>query len=99
MPVFEAGRKTRYTPAEATAICFKSENVKVCNRHPLRVRENAAFKVNTTSYRNWEDIKDDMNGAYTKLLRSCIWTVEYEDLSGQSYFSVVAKKEKKTARK
>lgn len=96
MPVFEAGRKIRYTHAEAAAICFRIENTNViCNRHPLRVRENAAFLVNTISHRNWEDIKDDMNGAYTKMLRCCIWTVECQDLDGEFHFLVVTKKEDK----
>ena len=63
-----------------------------CQRHPLRVHQNASFLVSTCSYKDWEDIKDDINGAYTKPLRCAIWTVECEKLSGGLHISVVEKK-------
>lgn len=31
--------------------------------------------------KDWEDVKDDMNGAYTKALRCGVWTVECDFLS------------------
>ena len=93
VPIYESGRKSRYTPTEATKIVFegKFQNA-TCQRHPLRVRQNASFLVSTCSYKDWEDIKDDMNGAYTKALRCAIWTVECEKLSGGLHISVVEKK-------
>ena len=65
----------------------------LCERHPLRVRENAAFIINVESYNHWEDIKDDMNGAYTKVLRCGTWTVECQKDVEDLEFRVVAKKE------
>lgn len=65
----------------------------LCERHPLRVRENAAFIVNVGAYNHWEDIKGDMNGAYANLLRCCIWTVECQKVNEDLEFRVVAKKE------
>ena len=56
------------------------------------MRENAAFLVNVNSYNHWEDIKDDMNGAYTKMLRCCTWTVDYHKDSNELNIIVVAKK-------
>ena len=56
------------------------------------MRENAAFLVNVNSYNHWEDIKDDMNGAYTKMLRCCTWTVECHKDSNELNIIVVAKK-------
>lgn len=93
VPIYESGRKSQYTPTEATKILLegKFQNA-TCQRHPLRVRQNASFLVSTCSYKDWEDIKDDMNGAYTKPLQSAIWTVECEKLSGGLHISVVEKK-------
>ena len=68
-------------------------NEPFCDRHPLRVRENAAFLVNVDSYNNWEDIKDDMNGAYTKPLRCGTWTVECQkNDNGETDIKLVARK-------
>ena len=68
--VWELGKKARNTAKEAVEVLLcQCVNEPSCDRHPLRVRENAAFLVNVDSYNNWEDIKDDMNGAYTKFLR------------------------------
>ena len=47
-----------------------------CERHPLRVRENAAFIINVDSYNHWEDIKDDMNGQLSAKKRLKIWSLE-----------------------
>lgn len=64
-----------------------------CDRHPLRVRENAAFLVNVDSYNNWEDIKDDMNGAYTKPLTCGTWTFECQkNDNGETDIKLVARK-------
>ena len=67
------------------------ENI-TCQRHPLRVRRKASFLVSTRPYKDCEDFKDDMNSAYTKILRCAICTVECEKLSADLHFSVVEKK-------
>lgn len=64
----------------------------VCEHHPLRVRENAASLVNVDTYNHWEDIKDDMNGAYTKVLRCATWTVECQKGTDGLDFRVLTKK-------
>lgn len=63
-----------------------------CKLHPLQVRENATFCIDTGSYENWEDIKDDMNGAYTKVLRCCIWTVFATTIDRDIEFTTLDKK-------
>ena len=65
----------------------------LCEHHPLQVRENAAIIINVASYNHWEDIKDDMSVAYTKVLRCGIWTVECQKDAEDLEFRVVAKKE------
>lgn len=91
--MYQSGRKSRYTPAEVVKILLcKSKEELTCKYHPLRVRENAAFLVDIVPYKNWEDIKDDMNGAYTKMLRCCIWTVECENMNNELDFTIIAKK-------
>ena len=93
MPIFESGRKSRYTLAEAAHILFcRSTESATCQCHPLRVRENAAFLVNTSSYKDWEDIKDDMNGAFTKVFRCCVWTVEINNPNDEFDFTVVSRR-------
>lgn len=93
MPVFELGKKSRYTAREAVevplSLCLKKPT---CDRHPLRVRENAAFLVNVEAYDHWEDIKDDMNGAYTNMLRCATWTVECLKNDSELDIEVLAKK-------
>lgn len=93
MPVFESGKKSRYTSREAVEVLL-CERFKrpVCEHHPLRVHENAAFLVNVDAYNHWEDIKDDMNGAYTKVLRCATWTVECQKDTDGLDFRVVTKK-------
>lgn len=49
-----------------------------CTKVPLRVRENKTFLMDTTQFRDWEDIKSDMNGTYPHILRTCTWTVEIQ---------------------
>ena len=93
MPVFESGKKSRYTSREVVEVllCERFKR-KVCEHHPLRVRENAASLVNVDAYNHWEDIKDDMNGAYTKVLRCATWTVECQKGTDGLDFRVVTKK-------
>ena len=49
-----------------------------CTKVPLRVRENKTFLMNTTQFKDWEDIKSDMNGTYPHILRTGTWTVEIQ---------------------
>ena len=37
------------------------------------------FLVDVSSYKNWEDIKSDMNGAYPRVLRIGTWTLDIDD--------------------
>ena len=50
-----------------------------CSKTPLRVRENLSFLINLSTYKNWEDIKSDMNGAYSHVLRIGTWTLDVDD--------------------
>lgn len=95
MPLHEADRESRYKPAEAARILLQEvPTTTKCQKHPLRVRKNASFLVDTRSYTNWEDMKDDMNGVFNKVLRCAVWTVECtkDAEEGQMQFSVLEKK-------
>ena len=79
-PIFQEGRKERITPSEAMKIladCNIEGNLK-CSKVPLRVRANKTFLMDTTKFKDWEDIKNDMNGTYPSILRTCTWTVEIQ---------------------
>ena len=43
------------------------------------MRENLSFLINLSTYKNWEDIKSDMNGAYSHVLRIGTWTLDVDD--------------------
>ena len=60
-----------------------------CTRQPLKVRENACFLIDLKWLSHWEDVKADMNGVYTGVLRCGVWTVECKEDS----YSVLARKE------
>lgn len=60
LPIFNTGKKARYTIPEAAEILLKNTT-----KTPLRVRRNMSFLVDISKNRRWEDIKSDMNGAYT----------------------------------
>lgn len=47
-----------------------------CSRQPLKVRENASFLIDVKWFKNWEDLKSDMNGVYDGVLRCAVWTTE-----------------------
>ena len=79
-PIFQEGRKERITPTKAMEIladCNIDVNLK-CSKVPLRVRTNKTFLMDTNKFKNWEDIKNDMNGTYPSILRTCTWTVEIQ---------------------
>lgn len=63
-----------------------------CEQRPLRVRKNAAFLIDVTLLKNWEDVKDDMNGSYNKILRCGVWTVECVSSDEHVQYFIIAKK-------
>lgn len=73
-------------------IMCRSKGATLCKQRPLRVRKNAAFLIDVTSLKNWEDVKDDMNGSYSKILRCGVWTVECVPSDEQAQYSIIAKK-------
>ncbi len=79
LPIFNTGKKARYTIPEAAKILLKSETTQKCTKTPLRVRKNMSFLVNTGNYQRWEDVKSDMNGTYTHPLRTGTWTIDVSD--------------------
>ena len=84
LPIFNTGRKVRYTVLEAATILIKNATSQKCTKTPLRVRENMSFLVDISKNEKWEDIKSDMNGAYTHHLRTGIWTIDVsEDMEVQ----------------
>ena len=80
MPLFEKGRPERYTVDQAIEIITKHSLVSSkCTRQPLRVRENASFLIDLKWFDNWKDVKADMNGVYSGILRCAVWTIECRD--------------------
>ena len=95
LQLFEYGRKARYIVSEAfTIIMCHDKKVKLCKERPQRFRKNAAFLVDVRSLKNWENVKDDMNGAYTKVLRCGVWTVECDVLSADHVMVEIISKKK-----
>lgn len=45
----------------------------------MKGRENAAFLIDLKWFKNWEDIKADMNGVYDGVLHCAVWTIEWHD--------------------
>ena len=64
---------------EAVKILTSRMDDKKCTKTPLKVRKNMTFLVDVSSYKNWEDIKSDMNGAYPGVLRIGTWTLDIDD--------------------
>ena len=79
LPIFESGRKDRYTVREAVEIllCQTEKGVK-CNKTPLKVRKNLSFLIDVGKLKCWQDVKSDMNGVFSHTLRICTWTVEVD---------------------
>ena len=74
----------RYTVPEAATILLKTATTQKCTKTPLRVRKNMPFLVDISKNVKWEDIKRDMNGAYTHHLRTGVWTIDVsEDMEVQ----------------
>ena len=84
LPIFNSGRKVRYTVPEAVAILLKNATTQKCTKTPLRALKNMSFLEDISKNEKWEDIKSDMNGAYTHHLRTGVWTIDVsEDMEVQ----------------
>lgn len=93
-PILHHGKALRYTTKEAVEVLVSKDfDSRTCKVRPLKVRENASFLVDVSKESNWEDVKDDMNGVYSGVLRCAIWTVEIDALNNSMDVSVVEKKE------
>ena len=60
-------------------------DTKRCNKTPLKVRKNMTFLVEVSSCKNWEDIKSDMNGAYSRVLRIGTRTLDIDDNNNNNF--------------
>lgn len=92
LPFCEYGRTTRYTIEEAVNRIYNCKQESLCKQRPLRVRTNASFLVDVSYCKSWEDIKDDMNGAYTRVLRSGVWTLECDFTDAEARCTIMEKK-------
>ena len=82
IPLFKKRRPERYTVDHAIQIITKySDTYAKCSRQPLKVRENASFLIDVKWFKNWEDLKADMNGVYDSVLRCAVSTIEMDDSS------------------
>lgn len=78
LPVFQNGKRDRYTVPQAIKILLEKQNMK-CSKVPLRVRQNLSFIIDVKKLKHWEDIKSDMNGSYSHTLRIATWTIEIDE--------------------
>ena len=77
VPIFECGRKERYTVREAVCILLSEHQQEMkCSKTELKARQNLSFLINVAKLKNWQDIKSDMNGIFCDTLRIGTWTVE-----------------------
>lgn len=71
----------------------KDTSVSLCKKQPVRVRQNAAFLVDISSLKHWEDVINDMNGVYDKILHCGTWTIECDLRNAQKVCcSTISKK-------
>ena len=73
------------TVKEAVEILMGRMDTKRCNKTPLKVRKNMTFLVEVSSCKNWEDIKSDMNGAYSRVLRIGTRTLDIDDNNNNNF--------------
>ena len=93
IPIFESGRKERYTTKQAVDILFRQASlVDMCSAQPLGVRQNMSFLINISKLSNWKDIKADRNGVYDGVLRCGVWTVSCDASQHDTNFEIIAKK-------
>ena len=64
---------------EATLLLLNIEGKRKCKKTPLKVRKNLSFLVDVSGLKSWDDVKGDMNGTYSKVLRIGTWTLEVAD--------------------
>ena len=57
---------------------------------PLKERKNFSFLVDVSGLKLWDDVKDDMNGTYSKVLRIGTWTLAVAD--DDKDFHIIQKK-------
>ena len=90
VPIFECGRKERYTVREAVRILLSEHEQGIkCSKTPLKTRQNLSFLINVAKLKCWQDVKSDMNGVFCSTLRICMWTVEVDEENG---VDILAKK-------
>ena len=94
LPIFETGKRDRYTAKEAVEILLRVQETK-CGKVPLKVRRNMSFLVDVNNFKCWEDIKSDMNGVYFHTLRIATWKLEVED---GKYVDIIEKKKRALTR-
>ena len=93
IPIFESGRKERYTTKQAVDILFRQASlVDMCSAQPLGVRQNMSFLINISKLSNWKDIKADRNGVYDGVLRCGVWTVSCDASQHDTNFEIIANK-------
>ena len=94
LPLLEGGKRKRYTAQEAVSILMRKDtSVSLCKKQPVRVRQNAAFLVDISSLKHWEDVINDMNGVYDKILHCGTWTIECDLRNAQKVCcSTISKK-------
>lgn len=90
LPIFQSGKRERYTVSEAARILMQNDETKKCTKTPLKVRRNMSFLIDVKSFKHWEDVKSDMNGSYSRPLRIGTWTLE---IDGNRNVEVLYKKE------
>lgn len=93
IPIFESGRKERYTTKQAVDILFTQASlVDMCSAQPLGVRQTMSFLINISKLSNWNDIKADRNGVYDGVLRCGVWTVSCDASQHDTNLEIIAKK-------
>lgn len=90
-PVYEYGKRKRFTGCEAAAIIMNADSHPRCKKHPVLVRENASFLIDVSLYKDWEDVKNDMNGVFNRVLRCAVWTIK-KSADGSRSFEILRKK-------
>lgn len=90
LPIFQSGKRERYTVREAARILMQNDETKKCTKTPLKVRRSMSFLIDVKSFKHWEDVKSDMNGSYSRSLRIGTWTLE---IDGNRNVEVLYKKE------
>ena len=78
LPIFQSGKRERYTVREAAWILMQNDETKKCTKTPLKVGRNMSFLIDVKFFKHWEDVKSDMNGSYSRPLHIGTWTLEID---------------------